>query len=265
MQNSNGTDLRKTFDEEAELYDLIRPHYPEALFDAIVKTANLQPDSKLVEIGPGTGQATLPFAKRDYEVIGVELGSALADVARRNTEQYKKVKIITGAFEDVELPQSTFDLVYSATAFHWIKPEEKFSKPHEILKTDGHLAIINTCHVSDEKGDKFLLASQPIYKQFKPGGKYDENLKFSSTSELKADKVDEELFTPVFFQAFPLAIKYTAKEYTQLLSTYSPQISMEPQSRADFMTAIEKLINEEFGGSIMKHFAMTLTMARKNK
>ncbi|HBP00004.1 MAG: Methyltransferase type 11 [Candidatus Uhrbacteria bacterium GW2011_GWF2_41_16] len=263
MQNNNNIDLRKTFDEEAQLYDLIRPHYPAELFDTIVKTADLQPDSKLVEIGPGTGQATIPFAERGYEIIGIELGSALADVASKNTEKYNKVKIMTGAFEDVELPQSTFDLVYSATAFHWIKPEIKFSRPHKLLKNGGYLAIINTCHVSDEKGDEFLLASQPIYKQYKPGGTYDENLKFSRTSELSTDKVDEELFKQVFFQAFPLAIQYTAKEYTQLLSTYSPQISMESQSRANFMTAIEQLINEEFNGSIMKHFAITLTMAKK--
>jgi ubiquinone/menaquinone biosynthesis C-methylase UbiE len=263
MQNNYGTDLRKTFDEEAELYDISRPHYPAELFDTIIKNANLQPGSKLVEIGPGTGQATLPLAEHGFEIIGIELGAALADVARRNAEKYNKVKIITGAFEDVELPQSTFDLVYSATAFHWIKPEVKFSKPHKLLKVGGSLAIINTCHVSDENGDAFLLASQPIYKRYKPGGKYDENLKFNRTSELKADKIDEKLFALTFFHAFPLAIQYTAKEYTQLLSTYSPQISMEPQNRADFMVAIEKLINEEFGGSIKKHFAMTLTMAKR--
>lgn len=264
MQNNNGVDLRKTFNKEAELYDLIRPHYPAELFNAIIQITDLESVSKLVEIGPGTGQATRLFAERGFEIIGVELGSALADVARRNFGKYNNVKIITGAFEDVELPQSNFDLVYSATAFHWIKPDVKFSKSYKLLKDGGHLAIINTCHVSDEKGDEFLLASQPIYKQYKPGGKYDKNLKFSCIFELKADLVDEKFFTPVFFQAFPLVVKYTAKEYSQLLSTYSPQISMDPQNRANFLVAIEKLINNEFNGSIIKNFAMTLTIAKRN-
>ena len=257
------TKLRATFNKEAELYDLIRPSYPEELINALIKIVQLQENSKLLEIGPGTGQATEPLAKRGYEIIAVELGSELAEVARKKFEEYEKVEIITGAFEDVELSKSSFDLVYSATAFHWVKPECKFNKPHNLLKDGGHLAIIGTNHISDEKGDEFFFATQPIYKKYKPGGKYDDDLRYKKVSELKADEVDENLFRPVFFQAFPLVIAYSAEEYAQLLNTYSPQISMEPDQRARFMEEIKELVNEKFGGSIQKHFAMTLTIAKK--
>ena len=78
MQNNYGTDLRKTFDEEAELYDISRPHYPAELFDTIIKNANLQPGSKLVEIGPGTGALTeylLQDKETDLHVMDVDMES----------------------------------------------------------------------------------------------------------------------------------------------------------------------------------------------
>lgn len=124
--------LRATFNNEAELYYAVRPRYPEKLFDALVENAELQEGAKLLEIGPGTGQATEPLAKRRYDITAIELGTDLAEVARKTLGKYKNVDIITGAFEDVELLPQSFDLVYAATAFHWIKPEVKFIKPRKV-------------------------------------------------------------------------------------------------------------------------------------
>ena len=156
-RNSKDINLRTTFNNEAELYHAVRPRYPEDLFDALVRTAQLRDGAKLLEIGPGTGQATEPLTKRGYEITAVELGTGLAEVARKALEKYKNVEIITGAFEEVELPPESFDLVYAATAFHWVKPEVKFSKSHKLLKAGGHLVIIGTHHVSDEAGDEFFF------------------------------------------------------------------------------------------------------------
>jgi len=255
--------LRTTFNSEAELYRAVRPQYPDELFDALIDKTKLSSDAKLLEIGPGTGQATEPLAKRGYNITAVELGSDLAEVAQNHLAKYENVKVVTGAFEEIAFEPQTFDLIYAATAFHWIKPEVKFSRPYDVLKEEGHLAIIGTNHVSDEQGDEFFFASQPIYKKYKPGGKHDDNFRLKRTDELTADKVDESFFTPVFFHAFPYVVWYSAKEYAQLLNTYSPTISMEPNQRAGFLQDIEKLIEEKFGGSIQKHFAMTLTIAKK--
>ena len=125
------------------------------------------------------------------------------------------------------------------------------------------MGVIDTNHVSDKAGDKLFFASQPIYQKYKPGGEHDDNFRLSRAAELKAYEVDEKLFTPVFFRAFPLVVPYSAKEYAQLLNTYSPTLSMEPDQRARFFEEIKKLIQRDFGGSTQKHFAMTLTVVRK--
>ena len=192
--------LRTTFDSQAELYQAIRPHYPEVLFNTLVKIARLKKDSNLLEIGPGTGQATEPLAKIGYKITAVELGAELANVARRELKKYKNVEILPGAFEEIELSPKSFDLIYAATAFHWIKPDIKFTKTHELLKPEGHLAIIGTNHVSDEAGDDFFFAAQPMYKKYKHGENYDEFFRLPQAAQLKADPVDENLFTPIFFK-----------------------------------------------------------------
>src|SRR5437899_11290783 len=119
-------DFKSTFDDVAELYDEIRPRYPGALFAQLVRRAELLPGAELLEIAPGTGQATLPLARRGYRITAVELGARMARVAGERLAPYPNVTIINASFEQAELPTDKFDLVYAATAFHWIAPETRF-------------------------------------------------------------------------------------------------------------------------------------------
>ena len=96
--------LRSTFDQAAELYDRARPRYPPALFDDLAALAGIGPGSRVLEIGPGTGQATVALAERGYRVVAVELGAQLAAVARRNLARFPSVEVVTAAFEDWPLP-----------------------------------------------------------------------------------------------------------------------------------------------------------------
>src|SRR3954463_11880016 len=91
--------LRTTFDADAARYDRARPGYPSALFDDLAALAGLGPGSRVLEIGCGTGQATVPLAERGYQVVAIELGAELAVVARRNLTRFPAVEVVTGAFE----------------------------------------------------------------------------------------------------------------------------------------------------------------------
>ena len=82
--------LRTTFDEDAELYDKARPHYPQQLFDDLVHLASLKPGARLLEIGCGTGRATVPLARIGFGILGVELGENLAAIARRNSRRFRR-------------------------------------------------------------------------------------------------------------------------------------------------------------------------------
>ena len=72
--------LRTTFEQVPELYDRARPSYPLEVFDDLAALARLAQAARIVEIGCGTGQATLPLAERGYQITCVELGEQLAAV-----------------------------------------------------------------------------------------------------------------------------------------------------------------------------------------
>src|SRR5919199_3659463 len=114
--------LRTSFDEVALLYDQVRPGYPERLFDDVVALSGIPPQGRILEIGCGTGQATLPFARRGYQIQCVELGASMAAVARQNLMDYPAVDFWVGAFESWPVESAAFDLAIAATAFHWIDP-----------------------------------------------------------------------------------------------------------------------------------------------
>src|ERR1700737_2851663 len=101
--------LRSTFDEAAELYDRARPGYPSELFDDLAELAGLGPGARVLEIGAGTGQATLPLAERGYIVTAIELGPNLAAVARRKLARFPNVAVTVAEFESWPLPPEPFD------------------------------------------------------------------------------------------------------------------------------------------------------------
>ena len=120
--------LRTTFEQVPELYDRARPSYPGEIFDDLVALAELREAARIVEIGCGTGQATIPLAERGYHITCVELGEQLAAVARRNLSRFPTVEVINANFETWQPPRADFDAVIAFTAFHWIDPALRYEK-----------------------------------------------------------------------------------------------------------------------------------------
>jgi SAM-dependent methyltransferase len=159
--------LRSTFNQDAERYDRARPGYPAGLFDDLAELTSIGPGSRVLEIGPGTGQATRPLAERGCRVVAVELGADLAALARRNLAGFPSVDVVNAAFEDWPLPAEPFDLVLAATAFHWIDPSVRVNKVADALRPGGFLATVSTHHVAG--GDESFFAEvQDCYVRFDP-------------------------------------------------------------------------------------------------
>jgi ubiquinone/menaquinone biosynthesis C-methylase UbiE len=250
------------FDREATRYDRARPTYPEALFSRLMAQCGLSAGMGALEIGPGSGQATEPLAQRGLHLCAVELGRNLAAAARKRLAPYPNVVVRTGNFETLNFPAETFDLVCAATAIHWIAPDLRFAKPHRLLKSHGHLALIHTEQVSDGDGDQFVRATQPIYREF---ATQSDAVDYAppNLAELVPMAVDTALFKTMSFDVFPMRIEYTSATYVELLHTFSPTIAMATDSRKTFLDSIAEVIDRDFRGRIVRHMAMTLLIARK--
>src|SRR5436305_1335669 len=108
---------RGLFSSDAVAYDTGRPGYPEPVYDLLRQVCGLGPGADVVEVGPGTGQATGRLLDLDATVTAVELSADFAALLATRFDG-RALSVTVGPFEDVALPQAAFDLVAAATSFH---------------------------------------------------------------------------------------------------------------------------------------------------
>src|SRR5438067_2038100 len=127
MHDSERHRLRGGFDDDAVAFDRTRPVCPPELFDDLVRLGNLATGAQLVEVGAGTGQATLPLAERGLALTAIELGPELAEVAGAKLARFESVKVLTGSFEAWEHLGAVFDVVVTFNSLHWVDPELRYA------------------------------------------------------------------------------------------------------------------------------------------
>jgi len=136
------TKRNESFDTDAKQYDEGRLSYPDEVIDWIIEKTGISNDKTLLEIGAGTGQATLPFARRGFSVHCVELGQNLADLLVQKTSDYN-VTVDVAPFEQWQQPERfCCPLIFCATAFHWLDIHVKYQKCHSLLSDGGYLVLL---------------------------------------------------------------------------------------------------------------------------
>jgi SAM-dependent methyltransferase len=249
--------LRRTFGTVAELYDRARPTYPEAVFDDLAELACLERGSRVLEIGPGTGKATVELARRGYAVTGIELSTDLAAIARRNVPN---AEIEVGDFESWEPREAGFDAIVAFAAFHWIAPELRYAKPARLLRPGGALMVIHGSHVLPEDGDPFFAEVQEDYDAVVP---HPDNRPPPPPEEAQGwtqdfrasgalDRIEERR------HLHPLT--YTADEYVAMLGTFSDNLALPAGQRDELFRRIHARIEARPGGQVTEHRLLFLTV-----
>lgn len=254
--------FRTGFDQAAADYDAIRPGYPSALINDIITLSHISANGRILEIGCGTGQATLPFAQRGYQLTCLDIGPALAALAAQNCQAYPNVHIQVTSFEDWEAEPATFDLIISATAFHWIPPEIGYPKTAYLLKESGSLAVFYNEHPTATSG--FLEEVQHVYRQVLPDSWSDPLTRPSLQTNINQTVATMDatgLFGPVIVKTYPWTATYTTAEYLRLISTYSPNLHLSDQKRNELFQGIADLIETRYDGRITKPYLAVLYLA----
>jgi len=255
--------LRMTFDEAAELYDRTRPGYPAVLFDDLTELVDIGPGCRVLEIGSGTGQASVPLAARGGTLVCVELGPSMAAVARRNLAPFPASRVVTAAFEDWPLPPEPFDMVLSATAFHWLDPTVRVVKSADALRPGGALVTIATYHVAGGTA-AFFDEVQTCYEQWDPATPPGFRQPAASTIPCDSEEVDRSgRFEPVQFRRYEWDCAYSTASYLDLLRTYSGHRALAPAARQGLLARIAALIDARYGGHIVKHYLTALRVAHR--
>jgi SAM-dependent methyltransferase len=257
--------LRQTFDSAADRYRRARPDYPDQLFDDLVRLTSLQPGDHLLEVGCGTGKATEPLARRGFRITCIELGERLAAVARHNLAPFAEVSVMNASFDEWQPPAGTdFDLVFAATAWHWLDPITRYRRAWESLRPDGHLAYWAAAHVFPDGGDEFFAEIQQVYDEIGDGLPEEESR--PRPGELPDDRADIEasgLFEDVQVLHYDWELRYDADSYIDLLETFSSHIAMAADKRAHLYGEIRERLADRPGGELRRHWGAALHVARR--
>ena len=222
---------KESFDAAASDYARYRLGYPDEVVDAVITASQLHPGSRVLEIGCGTGQLSVPLARHGAELVAVELGENLAAIARRNLADFPAARVEVSGFEEWPLPADPFDVVVSASALHWIDPSVRFAKPARALKPGGGLVIVHAHHV---KGGTpgFFEDTQPFYLRW---GLSDDPFFEPTAPEDAPDHVSRTRERPEFARVqrhrFEIPRRHTTESYVGWLTTDSLVLSLDPESR----------------------------------
>lgn len=258
--------LEWTFDTVASTYEKMRPGYVEELYRTIFDYIPIGENSNVVEVGSGGGQATAPILKTGCKLTAVEYGEQFSELLKDKFKEYSNFSVITGKFEDAELKENAYDLVLSASAFHWVPEKIGYEKVYAILKNGGVFARFAN-HPYRDKGNPALSKEiDDIYDAYyyKFHNKKREELTEYTEEQAKdrAQIAGKYGFTDIRYALFYRERIFTAKEYVQLLGTYSDHIAIEETIRRKFFSKIEEAINNH-GGAITIYDTIDLQLARK--
>jgi SAM-dependent methyltransferase len=257
--------LKVTFDTVADRYHQARPSYPDELYDTLISLAELQPGARLLEVGCGTGKATLPLAERGFSITCLEPGPQLAAAAARNLARFDQVRIVQQSFEDWQPGEAArFDLVYAANAWHWIDPAIGYELASRSLRPGGHLAIWGAWHVFPATGDPFFRELQEVYTEIGEG--MGEGNWYFAPGELPDDRAAIEgsgLFAVTDIRQFDWETRYTADEYIALLGTFSSHIDMADWQRDRLFSEIRRRLAARPDGTLRRHWGSAFEVARR--
>lgn len=238
--------LRATFNAVAELYDRVRPTYPSRLITDLVFLCGLGPHSRVLEIGPGTGQLTKALAAHGCSIEAVELGPDLAVIARANLASFPRAHVSIAAFEQWPLPPDPFDVVVAATSFHWIDPQVRVAKSAAALRPGARWPPSPPV-TSPVEPLSFSPRFRPVTGAGTPPPQPTSSYRHHTTSSTTAK---------------PTA-PMNSNPQSSTIRTYAATQALPPSVREGLIDCITTLITEHYGGTVLKRYLFELRVARR--
>lgn len=252
-------ELGKLFGEVRESYDEARPDYPRQLIHDVLQRAQIPEHGKILEIGCGSGKATVQFAPSGYEITALDPSPELLEIAKEHTQEYPNVSYLESTFEAADLQPLSYDLLVSAQAFHWVDPNVAYVKAYDVLRTNGTLALLWNNLSYDRL--EFLLHLRGLFE------KHSEYYRTSHgvIKEKNQEPIETSgLFKEIEKQKYARDLTYTREQCRKLIKSFSWVHAMTPDVSAAFREDLEKLLSSQPEALVLP-WETTLVIGRKRK
>ena len=252
------TEYRKIFDTIPEQFDKYRPRYSKELFESLKEYAEITSEKTVLELGPGTGQATDPILATGCDYTAIELGENLYKTMLRKYGNYPNFRIVNDDFITFDFKNRKFDMIYSAATIQWIPEKIAFSKTFELLKPGGTLAMMLTIGDYKSPNEDLYQKIQKVYTDcFRPEIEYTHG-RFNYSNAVNYGYTDFEK------REFYGKREFTADEYVNFCGTHCDHLVIPEPYKSKFFDGLRKTVADN-GNKVVFHDTYVLFLARKPK
>jgi SAM-dependent methyltransferase len=263
MPSQDRSDIGLLFDEVPELYDRIRPTYPDELFADLAAITGLHEGSSVLEVGCGTGQATRSLVALGFSVTAVEPGEGMAALARQRLANFDNFGVETSTFEKWDDRGRRFDLLIAAASWHWVDPSIGWPRAHTLLRRGGRMALIGNVVVRRPGEPEVYAETADLHERYSPGNPHWGHPPLED--EVRATNVGwgqvehpGTLFGPTIVRCYPLVQWLDGAGFAELLRSTSLYRRLEPDVREALLDAIAERIRKQMGNRAARRYLAVL-------
>jgi SAM-dependent methyltransferase len=259
----NGRGFGRLFDEVPELYDRIRPGYPDALFADLVAITGLTERSSVLEVGCGTGKATRSLAALGCAVTAVEPGAGMAALARQATARFDNVGVELSTFEDWDDRGRRFDVLVAAAAWHWVDPSIGWRRAHDVLAPGGWMALLGHVVVGRPGEPEVYAETADLHERFSPGNPdwghppLEEEVRGTDAGWGQVEDPGDR-FGPTIVRWYPTVQWLDGAGFADLLRAQSLYRKLDPDVREPLLDAVAERIRTRMGDRAPRHYLTVL-------
>jgi SAM-dependent methyltransferase len=262
--------LGRVFNEVPELYDRVRPTYPDELFADLAAITGLHSRSPVLEVGCGTGQATRALAAIGYAVTAVEPGAGLAALARQRLAAFPEVTIEDSAFEEWDDRGRRFDVIVAASSWHWVDPAVGWPRAHDVLRPGGWMALIGNVVIRQPGEPEVHAETAGLHQRFVPGNPDWEDPPLEDEVRMTSegwgpDAVADpgRLFGPTTVRWYPTVQWFDGTGFADLLRSLSMYRRLPAEVREPLLDAIAEHIRTRLGDRVPRRYLSVLRAGQR--
>lgn len=241
-------------------YEFGRPKYPEELYEEIRRFSGIGPTSEILEVGAGTGQATDLFASHGHKVDLLEISDEQVAYLKEKYKNCPNIAIYKDYFEEFTTKKE-YDLIYSATAFHWIKCENGYPKAWRMLRTGGTMAVFWNIFLDMDHSGGVFDELKALKKNYMPQER--DGLTLAEIKEKRINQITVgDFFDLPEYHEYRTQERYDVQRFLAYLKTYSGTLMLDDSTRSQYLQAVSDCLGHH-GGSIEVPEIVSLYLMRK--
>jgi SAM-dependent methyltransferase len=254
---------RQLFGYDPASYDAARPGHPDRVYEILAARCGLADGTHVLEVGPGTGQATRRLLGRGASLLLVEPDTRLA--AHLVATFGDEVDVLPAPLEEAGLPCASFDIAVAASSFHWIDEPVGLAAIQAALRPGGWAAIWWTLFGEGSGPDPFIRATTPLLEglESSPTRGVAGGPPHALDIEARTAALDEAGFVDIEHEVICWEWSWDAAGIRALYASFSPIIRLDDIERERILDRLEAVAEHDFGGRVERGLRTSLYVARK--